>query len=82
MAGGADANLSKGPFRETALHYPAEYDKAASIPLLIEEGRADIEATTTNGSTLLSLAARFGACAAIADLIHLGAAVHAANEDG
>ncbi|CAM9757670.1 unnamed protein product, partial [Ectocarpus fasciculatus] len=72
LAEGADVNHRHEYDSETALHYAAQYDKGAAIPVLMEAG-GDIESPDIFGRTPLFFAARSGSCAAARALLELGA---------
>ena len=81
LAGGADVHSRMGSWRDTVLHFAAEFNKVASISALVEAG-ANIEARSTNGCTPLSYVAICGSLAAMLALLHLGANVNAKTNNG
>eukprot|EP01087_Luapelamoeba_hula_P004200 TRINITY_DN1413_c0_g2_i1.p1 TRINITY_DN1413_c0_g2~~TRINITY_DN1413_c0_g2_i1.p1 ORF type:complete len:202 (-),score=61.49 TRINITY_DN1413_c0_g2_i1:25-567(-) len=57
----------------TPLHYAAWYDQLAAVKVLVEEGEANVNATTDTGSTPLHLAAGTGRAAVVEYLLSKGA---------
>jgi ankyrin repeat protein len=80
LEGGADPNLQDDGGR-TALHYAANQNKRAVIPLLIDFGAA-IDMQDDSGNTALHLAAQRGRTELVGVLIEQGAALDLRNEEG
>jgi ankyrin repeat protein len=67
---------------QTPLHYAASAEGAAAIKVLVEEGKADVQAVDESGETALHYAARFGNTESIRTLLEYGSDPAARNQDG
>jgi ankyrin repeat protein len=79
---GVDVNRPFGPSDVTALMYAAASDRTEVMQVLVQEGKADMEARHSNGGTALLEAATGGQLESIKTLLELGADFATIDTDG